>query len=123
MYVASFGSLWKVKWKEEVLLGELLFLLLREKGIHIWDGFPCFLTEAHTLAEVEVIVAKFEEAITEMIQADIFKQPDFVISGNNVVWSSMNPPMLGAKIGRDASGNPGWYIPNPDNTQQYIQIA
>lgn len=123
MYIASFGSLWKVKWKEEVLLGELLFLLLREKGIHIWDGFPCFLTEAHTLAEVEVIVAKFEEAITEMIHADIFKQPDFVTSGNNVVWSIMNPPMLGAKIGRDASGNPGWYIPNPENTQQYIQIA
>jgi hypothetical protein len=48
---------------------------------------------------------------------------NFVTSGNNVVWSIMNPPMLGAKIGRDASGNPGWYIPNPENTQQYIQIA
>ena len=42
VYVAQFGSLWKIKFKEDIPYSELLFTLMREKGIHIWDGFPVF---------------------------------------------------------------------------------
>ncbi|RYD86318.1 MAG: mucoidy inhibitor MuiA family protein, partial [Sphingobacteriales bacterium] len=48
LFVAQFGSLWRIKAQEEVPYSELLFTLLRQKGFHIWDGFPCFITEAHT---------------------------------------------------------------------------
>ena len=48
--------LWKIKFIEEIPYGELLFTLMREKGIHIWDGFPCFLTEAHTAADVKTLL-------------------------------------------------------------------
>jgi hypothetical protein len=49
--------------------GELLFTLMREKGIHIWDGFPCFLTEAHSAADVKAIVEKFDESTNELLEA------------------------------------------------------
>jgi amino acid adenylation domain-containing protein len=72
VFIAQFGSLWKIKFKEEVPYGELLFTLMREKGIHIWDGFPCFLTEAHTDKDVKTISDKFEESVKELLEAGFF---------------------------------------------------
>jgi glutamate-1-semialdehyde aminotransferase len=72
LYVAWFGSLWKIKFKEDVPYSELLFTLMREKGIHIWDGFPCFLTEAHDAADIKTIAEKFEESVNELLDAGSF---------------------------------------------------
>jgi amino acid adenylation domain-containing protein len=72
IYIAQFGSLWKIKFKEEIPYGELLFTLMREKGIHIWDGFPCFLTEAHDSSDVKTIVEKFEESVKELLNSGFF---------------------------------------------------
>ena len=69
LYVARFGSLWKIKSKDEIPYSELLYTLMREKGIHIWDGFPCFLTAAHQEKEVYTIVEKFEESVNELLEA------------------------------------------------------
>jgi amino acid adenylation domain-containing protein len=69
VHVAQFGSLWKIKFKEEIPYGELLYTLMREKGIHIWDGFPCFLTEAHSASDVKTIIEKFEESVTELLES------------------------------------------------------
>ncbi len=69
VFIAQFGSLWKIKFIEEIPYVELLFTLMREKGIHIWDGFPCFLTEVHTAADVKIIVEKFEESVKELLEA------------------------------------------------------
>jgi amino acid adenylation domain-containing protein len=72
IYIAQFGSLWKIKFKEEIPYGELLFTLMREKGIHIWDGFPCFLTEAHDTTDIKTIIEKFEESVKELIDSGFF---------------------------------------------------
>ncbi len=69
IYAARFGSLWKIKFKEEIPYSDLLFTLMREKGIHIWDGFPCFLTEAHDAADVKTIIDKFGESVDELLGA------------------------------------------------------
>ncbi|MFY8033916.1 MAG: aminotransferase class III-fold pyridoxal phosphate-dependent enzyme, partial [Flexibacteraceae bacterium] len=74
MYVATFGSLWKIKQKELALpYVELFFTLMREKGVHIWDLFPCFLTTAHTYDDIEFIAEVFEESINELITAGFLK--------------------------------------------------
>ena len=72
LVAVHFGSLWKIKFTEEVVYGELLFTLMRDKGIHIWDGFPCFLTEAHTHDEVDRILLQFTESIQELIKNGFF---------------------------------------------------
>jgi glutamate-1-semialdehyde aminotransferase/acyl carrier protein len=117
-YAPSFGSLWKIKFKEELPYGELLFTLMREKGIHIWDLFPCFLTESHTKQDVDTIVAKFRESVYELIESGFLpsnKKPE-------PVNPLMMPPFPGARLGRDKDGNPGWFIADTNNPGKYLQV-
>ena len=114
--VAQFGSLWRIKFHQEIAYSELLFTLMREKGIHIWDGFPCFITEAHTDAEIDRAIALFRESMEEMIEADFFQAVPAVADELN------QPPAPGARLGRDQTGNPGWFLPDPDRPGKYLQI-
>jgi amino acid adenylation domain-containing protein len=124
-HVVHYGSLWKIKFQQEVPYNELLFTLMREQGIHIWDGFPCFMTEAHTDTEMDTLVQVFTESIDELIDAGFFagstkgapkKEPvTAVIAGDR-------PPVPGARLGRDQQGNPAWFMPNPDYPGKYMQV-
>ncbi len=71
----SCGSLFKVIVTQDVPLPELLQTLLRLRGIHIWDARPCFLTTAHTDADVDHIVARFQEAVRELQTAGFYPAP------------------------------------------------
>ena len=130
LFVAQFGSLWKVKFTEEVPYGDLLFTLMRDKGIHIWDGFPCFMTEAHTDKEVDRIIDLFIESIRELTVAGL------LTPGHSVKRESTKkelpqtahidlnrPPVPNAKLGRDAAGNPAWFVQDPDRTGKYLQLT
>ncbi|HZY39292.1 MAG TPA: aminotransferase class III-fold pyridoxal phosphate-dependent enzyme [Mucilaginibacter sp.] len=121
-YIPSFGSLWKIKFKDEIPYGELLFTLMREKGIHIWDLFPCFLTESHTKQDVDTIIAKFRESVYELIESGFLptnKKPEPVKEELNPM---MIPPFPGARLGRDREGNPGWFISDTNNPGKYLQV-
>lgn len=50
----------------------LLYSLLRHRGIHIWEGRPCFLGTAHTDADVAKIVTAFKESLQELKAAGFF---------------------------------------------------
>jgi glutamate-1-semialdehyde aminotransferase len=122
LYIPYFGSLWKIKFKYELAYGELLFTLMRLKGIHIWDLFPCFLTAAHTDEEVEQIINKFNESVVELIEAGFMpseKPQQAGISSNRLPTV---PPVSGAKLGRDKDGNPGWFISDDENPGKYLQV-
>ncbi|HTS44297.1 MAG TPA: amino acid adenylation domain-containing protein [Puia sp.] len=124
LYAAQFGSLWKLKFKEEIPYGELIFALLREKGIHIWDGFPCFLTAAHTDKEVDIIIDKFEESVIELIDAEFYhsiKDNGRVSTESGNILSDA-PPVPGARLGRDKDGNPAWFITDPNRPGKYMQV-
>ncbi len=119
LYVAQFGSLWKLKWKTEIPYGELLFTLMRDKGVHIWDGFPCFLTEAHTEADIEFVISKFGESISDLIEAG------FMVSQKAAEVKSRiqeEPPIPGARLGRDPEGNPAWFMSDPSRPGKYKQL-
>ena len=122
MYIPSFGSLWKIKFKDELPYGELLFTLMREKGIHIWDLFPCFLTESHTKQDVDQIIAKFGESVSELIASGFLpsKRPVAPVKEeSNQLMESLFP---GARLGRDKDGNPGWFISDINNPGKYLQV-
>jgi iturin family lipopeptide synthetase A len=44
----------------------LLFFHLREKGLHIWEGRPWFLSTAHTEEDIQFILQAFRDTITEL---------------------------------------------------------
>ncbi len=121
LFIAQFGSLWKIKFKEEMPYAELLFTLMREKGIHIWDGFPCFLTEAHSAEDINRIVKKFEESAEEMIAAE-FLPSRGKEENNSQHRIQEEPPVPGARLGRDLQGNPAWFINDPGRPGKYMQV-
>lgn len=122
--IAQFGSLWKLKFTEDVPYGELLFTLMREKGIHIWDGFPCFMTEAHTEEDIQQVIAAFLNSFQELVNAQFLQPKGPLIHDLLQVYNQENqPPIPGARLGRDQQGNPGWFITDPDRPGKYQQLV
>jgi amino acid adenylation domain-containing protein len=133
--VVYYGSLWKIKFQQDVPYGELLFTLMRERGIHIWDGFPCFLTTAHTAAEIDQIAAACLASVQEMLAAGFFKttataailapalaRPEPLVAAGTSGQLS-RPPVAGARLGRDPAGNPAWFVADPTRPNSYQQLA
>ena len=66
--IESFSSWFYFNFHNEHPLATLFFYHLRERGIHIQDGFPCFLTTAHSDEDLKKIVTAFRESL-EAVQA------------------------------------------------------
>ncbi len=71
--VAYFSSVMFFRLPAEERLAGLFYYLLRERGIHASEGFPCFLTTAHSDADIDQIVAAFESAARQMAEAHFFE--------------------------------------------------
>lgn len=124
VYAVYFASLWKLKFHEEYAYSELLFTLLREKGIHIWDGFPCFLTAAHTQREVDSIIEKFRESAEALREGQLMPVYKVVTAARKALPRQFDlAPDPRARLGKDAAGNPGWFMPDPQHPGSYIQIV
>ena len=122
--VVYFGSLWKIKFTAELPYSTLLFTLMREKGVHIWDNFPCFLTEAHSAADVQLIVTAFIASLAELA-ADFLPPitpPKPTEPPMTTVEALNRPPAPGARLGRDAAGNPAWFMSDPVRPGRYVQL-
>ena len=57
-------------------LAPLLFYHLRDRGIHIQDGFPLFLTTAHNDQDIAAIAVAFRGSLDDMARAGIFARTD-----------------------------------------------
>jgi hypothetical protein len=119
LHIKHFGSLWKPFFTAEQPFGELLFCYMRDKGIHIWDGFPCFLTLAHSDLDLGKIVQAFRESIAEMQEAGFLPERKAAAAA---AFDASAPPVPGARLGRDPSGNPAWYVPNPEEPGKYVKV-
>lgn len=122
--INHFKSLWRLAFKEEVPYAEVVFVLMRLKGIHIWDGFPCFLTTAYTEEDVTYLINSFIESIKELQQAEIFESSaknDTHLDGKKSTKLN-HPPLAGAKLGLDEMGNPAWYIDDENNKGAFKKI-
>jgi amino acid adenylation domain-containing protein len=64
--IESFASWFYFDLSDEHPLARLLFYLLRERGIYIQEGFPCFLTTAHSKHDVQRIIDAFEVSLAEL---------------------------------------------------------
>jgi acyl transferase domain-containing protein len=121
----QFASVMKVEFTKEVQYEELLYFLLREKGIHIWHHRPCFLTLAHTDEDVELIIRAFVESAEELKQAEFL--PNAGTGDRRAidarVAAAEKPPVPGARLGRDPDGTPAWFIADPDRPGKYMKIG
>lgn len=125
MTVAQFGSLWRVKFIEEFPYSELFFALMRLKGIHILEGFPCFLTTAHTPDDIEKMIRIFKECLTELKEAQFIPEYEHPVQEQQPAVKKNTfdtPPVPHARLGKDKDGNPGWFIRDDQNPGKYLQV-
>ncbi|HEU5134543.1 MAG TPA: amino acid adenylation domain-containing protein [Steroidobacteraceae bacterium] len=114
----NFSSVWKLFFDEDHPLQDLLFAMMRERGIHILDNFPCFMTTAHTDADIAAIVTAFKEAVRELQEADFIPRRASVVN----LLDASKPPVPGARLGRDVDGTPAWFMPNPDSPGKFVKV-
>ncbi|HJV53959.1 MAG TPA: amino acid adenylation domain-containing protein, partial [Noviherbaspirillum sp.] len=117
--VRHFSSLWKIFFTEDHLLQDLLFAMMRNRGVHILDHFPCFLTTAHTAQDIAWIKKAFMEAVIEL------QESDFIPRRTNAVkalFDATRPPVPNARLGKDAQGNPAWFLPDENHSGKYVKI-
>jgi hypothetical protein len=115
-----FGSLWKTFFTEEQPFGDLLTYMLRDRGVHLYDGFPCFFTTAHSDADFAFIAKAYRESVLEMQTAGFLPERKPPPQKQGVDASV--PPIPGARLGRDPSGNPAWYAPHPSQPGQFVKV-
>ena len=73
--IEHFGSIFYFSFPSDQRFSSLLYYHLREKGVHIQEGFPCFLTTAHTDADIAHMIRAFKESIAEMQTGDALPAP------------------------------------------------
>lgn len=66
MRLDVFSSWFYPHFADDIKYGSLLYFYLRDKGVHIWEGRPCFLSTAHTDEDARFIVKAFKESVREM---------------------------------------------------------
>ena len=127
--ITHFGSLWRLKFLEEIPYSELLFVLMREKGIHIWDGFPCFMTNAYLEEDITRIKTVLLSCINELVAAGFFnsQSSNFISKTQNTKTNTSidilnTPPVKGAKLGMDENGNPAWFVADKKSNGEYLKI-
>ncbi|PSB59227.1 aminotransferase class III-fold pyridoxal phosphate-dependent enzyme, partial [Chamaesiphon polymorphus] len=125
--IAHFSSLFYVNYPHELPYANLLFYLMREKGVHVWDHRPCFFTLAHTDEEIEFIIRAFKDSVAELQSADFLPSGASRLvrksDGDERLKIDRNqPPKPGARLGRDPEGKPAWYGPDPNSPGKYLKI-
>ncbi|MFC6646345.1 amino acid adenylation domain-containing protein [Granulicella cerasi] len=64
--VFGFASWFYVSLPSEWKLAPLFYYAMRARGVHIQEGYPCFLTTAHSDADIETVLAAFRATIAEL---------------------------------------------------------
>jgi hypothetical protein len=115
--ITHFASWFYFQLPSELPAGSLFFAYMRHKGVHIWEGRPGFLNTAHTAADIERVLAAFDETLAEMQAAG------FLPASADAPAAPDAPPLPGARRGRDAAGNAAWFVPDPDRPGKYLQVS
>ena len=102
----TFSSWFYFNIHNEHPLASLLFYHLRLRGVHIQDGFPCFLTTAHSEADFKVIYDAFAESVAELNAAGILgKSP--AAAGSRVAAAAQGEPAQPALAAAGAGAQSG----------------
>ncbi len=80
--IMNFSSVIYYSHPKDLGYFSLLFYVLRHKGIHILEGFPMFMSEAHSEKDIRQIISAFKESVIEL-QDNGFFPPPLIKSNDN----------------------------------------
>ena len=106
--VKHFASVWKTFFTEDHPLQDLLFAMMRSRGIHILDNFPCFFTTAHSRGRLR----RDREGVQGVGAgaAGGRVHPAAGATPSARLFDASRPPVPGARLGRDPDGSPAWFV-------------
>ena len=122
MFLANFGSLFKVQFQHESPFSEMVFAHLRRKGYFIWDHRPCLLTVQHTQEHINGFVQAFRETIIELQSQGLLSGDGYQQSVNE----SPNPRTEhnpNARPGKDRLGTPALFVADTMNPGRYLEVG
>ncbi len=117
--IKQFASVWKTQFLEEHPLQDLLFAMMRSRGVHILDNFPCFFTTAHSEADFQQITQAYKDSVIELQEADFLPRRT---ATTRTVMDARQPPVPGARIGREPDGRPAWFTPSADHPGKFVKV-
>jgi glutamate-1-semialdehyde aminotransferase len=138
--VAHFSSWFHFQWAAELPLAALFYAAMRMRGIHVWEGRPCFITTAHTDSDLQAIVTAARESLVELQQAGLLPAMErraeqthpVPVAAEGAAIPAVEaaasapvagrPPVAGARKGRDNQGREAWFIPDPQRPGKYLQV-
>lgn len=71
----NFGSQMFVRVDEGHKYANLLFFHLREKGVFLLEGFPTYMTSAHSDEDIDYVIGAFRESVAELQEGGFFTRP------------------------------------------------
>jgi glutamate-1-semialdehyde aminotransferase/thioesterase domain-containing protein/acyl carrier protein len=89
-----FTSQMYLRNEEHGALAPLLGTHLRYRGVHILEGFPCYMTDAHSEEDVERLVRAFTDSIESMVEDGIFGNVSKLSSGHRAGVRWYSPPAV-----------------------------
>jgi len=117
--IKQFASLWRTQFLEDHPLQDLLFAMMRSRGVHILDNFPCFFTSAHDEADFRQITEAYKASVLELQEAGFLPRN---VPAAQTVMDAARPPLPGARLGREPDGRPCWFVPNPAQPGKYLKV-
>jgi len=116
--IEQFCSMMYFKFTEDLPWGELMFCDMRRQGIHAWYGRPMFVSCAHTDDDLAKIRSAFMRSLARMQEWGFIPG-----SSRDDMGRELAPPVVGAKLGMDAAGNPAWFVEDPAAPNGLRQVS
>ncbi|MGN6153292.1 MAG: amino acid adenylation domain-containing protein [Lysobacteraceae bacterium] len=106
--LVTFASWWRNVFTEDLPYNDLIYTMLRDRGVHILDNFPCFLTTSHSDADIDRIVEAYRAAAAEMIASGFFPERRAALSADDGVrlvptTEAQREVWLADRLGTEAS--------------------
>jgi hypothetical protein len=94
--------------------------MMRSRGVHILDNFPCFFTSAHSEADFQQITQAWKDSVIELQEADFLPRRTATA---RTVMDAREPPVPGARIGREPDGRPAWFVQVPGQPGSFTKAS
>lgn len=113
----NFGSQMFIRAAEDHKYANLLFFHLRNKGVFLLEGFPTYMTAAHTDEDIDYCISAFRESVAELQEGGFFDVPaGITVPHLNGSRLSGPPKILTAGTEpEDKKKSPGAEVRNPQS--------
>ena len=99
----AYSSWFHVNFAAEGPLAALFWPQMRQLGVHVQDGYPCFLTTAHSDADIAAIESAFTATLDALEQGGILDAARHAAADSAPLTEPQLEILAAAQLGDDAS--------------------